>query len=129
MHQLAPTGALSPHLQGLKAALDAAVRIKGLLEMMFDVITDWVHDFICDVEAVDWQGTPTPRTAPATRRVSSAGGRPRAGLWLPGALAWSAVEAGSRARVAAGRWVHSGRLQLLQASGQEPPPCKVPGMP
>ena len=41
-----PSLHLPPSLQGLKAALDAANTIKGLMEMMFDVITDWIHSFI-----------------------------------------------------------------------------------
>ncbi|KAI3425893.1 hypothetical protein D9Q98_007866 [Chlorella vulgaris] len=36
--------------QGLKAALDAAVSIKGLLEMMFEVVSDWIREFIDDIE-------------------------------------------------------------------------------
>jgi hypothetical protein len=37
-------------MQGLKAALDAAVSIKGLLEMMFEVVSDWIREFIDDIE-------------------------------------------------------------------------------
>ncbi|PSC74445.1 MAP kinase phosphatase with leucine-rich repeats 3 [Micractinium conductrix] len=74
--------------RGLKAALDAANTIKGLMEMMFDVITDWIHSFIEDIEEAEaaghghgghgsaHSGAPavTPRSASASRRASSAGG-------------------------------------------------------
>lgn len=74
---------------GLKAALDAAVTIKGLLEMMFDVVTDWITDFLEDIERVEDDSQQqqqngstggggqavTPRSsAPPSRRASSAGG-------------------------------------------------------
>jgi hypothetical protein len=90
-----------PCLQGLKAALDAAVSIKGLLEMMHEVVSDWIEDFIQDIEGGQdpalsvqagaaagggsctataagpgGQHPPgaTPRSsAPPSRRVSSAG--------------------------------------------------------
>ncbi|KAL4436854.1 hypothetical protein ABPG75_003993 [Micractinium tetrahymenae] len=74
--------------RGLKAALDAAVTIKGLLEMMFDVTAGWIDSFLEDIEADDGSGgqgsgghsgpsgppATTPRSASASRRVSSAGG-------------------------------------------------------
>ncbi len=37
--------------QGLCAALEATMRIKGLLEMMFDVLSGWIDQFILDMEA------------------------------------------------------------------------------
>ena len=37
--------------QGLCAALEATMRIKGLLEMMFDVLSGWIDQFISDMEA------------------------------------------------------------------------------
>ncbi|KAL4432560.1 hypothetical protein ABPG77_000497 [Micractinium sp. CCAP 211/92] len=71
--------------RGLKAALDAAVTIKGLLEMMFDVTAGWIDSFLEDIEADDGSssgghatpgGPPatTPRSVSSSRRVSSAGG-------------------------------------------------------
>ena len=37
--------------QGLRAALEATMRIKGLLEMMFDKLSGWIDEFITDMEA------------------------------------------------------------------------------
>ena len=37
--------------QGLRAALEATMRIKGLLEMMFDKLSGWIDEFINDMEA------------------------------------------------------------------------------
>lgn len=37
--------------QGLRAALEATMRIKGLLEMMFDKLSGWIYEFITDMEA------------------------------------------------------------------------------
>ena len=36
--------------QGLLTSLQATLHIKGLLEMMFDVLSGWIDDFIRDME-------------------------------------------------------------------------------
>jgi hypothetical protein len=63
----------------MKAALDAAATIKGLLEMMFEVVSEWIAGFIADIEAEDGSGTPAPaaRSITSSRRASSAGGHGR----------------------------------------------------
>eukprot|EP00887_Chlorella_sp_A99_P007916 scaffold12.g7916.t1 len=57
-------------LLGLKAALESTMTIKGLLEMMYEVISDWILEFLEDIEGADGVNI-TPRPAP--RRISSAG--------------------------------------------------------
>lgn len=37
-------------LQGLRASLEATMGVKGLLEMMFDVLSGWIDEFISDME-------------------------------------------------------------------------------
>jgi hypothetical protein len=37
-------------MQGLRASLEATLHIKGLLEMMFDVLSGWIDEFISDME-------------------------------------------------------------------------------
>jgi hypothetical protein len=37
--------------QGLRASLEATMHVKGLLEMMFDVLSGWINEFISDMEA------------------------------------------------------------------------------
>ena len=36
--------------KGLRASLEATLHIKGLLEMMFDVLSGWIEEFISDME-------------------------------------------------------------------------------
>ena len=60
--------------QGLRGALEAAMRIKGLLEMMFDVLSGWIAEFIADMEA-------RPCLLKKIRM------RVRCG-WVPGGRAW-----------------------------------------
>ena len=36
--------------QGLRASLEATMGVKGLLEMMFDVLSGWIDEFISDME-------------------------------------------------------------------------------
>ncbi len=36
--------------QGLLTSLQATLHIKGLLEMMFDVLSGWIDEFISDME-------------------------------------------------------------------------------
>lgn len=38
--------------QGLLTSLQATLHIKGLLEMMFDVLSGWIDEFIRDMEVV-----------------------------------------------------------------------------
>ena len=37
--------------QGLRGSLEATMHVKGLLEMMFDVLSGWIDEFIFDMEA------------------------------------------------------------------------------
>ena len=36
--------------QGLRGSLEATMHVKGLLEMMFDVLSSWLDEFISDME-------------------------------------------------------------------------------
>ena len=44
-------------LQAMRAGLQGTMRIKGLLEMMFDVLSDWIDAFIEDIEEVEGSET------------------------------------------------------------------------
>ena len=59
-----------PWWQGLKAALGASLTIKGLLEMMFEVVSEWIDGFLADIESGH---SVTPR--PNSRRQSAAAER------------------------------------------------------
>lgn len=51
-------------LQGMRAGLKGTMRIKGLLEMMFEVLSDWIDAFIEDIEeagAGETGGSTTPK--------------------------------------------------------------------
>jgi hypothetical protein len=70
-------------LQGLKAALEAAVSIKGLLEMMFERLSEWINEFIADIEegeggppaaAGSQASTPGPAAQPGGGERSGAAG-------------------------------------------------------
>ncbi|EIE20699.1 hypothetical protein COCSUDRAFT_57268 [Coccomyxa subellipsoidea C-169] len=52
--------------QGLLTSLQATLHIKGLLEMMFDVLSGWIDEFIRDMEDVE-STTEVPGTPPGTR--------------------------------------------------------------
>ncbi|CAL8468092.1 g7631 [Coccomyxa elongata] len=52
--------------QGLLTSLQATLHIKGLLEMMFDVLSGWIDEFISDMEDVETT-TEVPGTPPGTR--------------------------------------------------------------
>ena len=38
--------------QAMRAGLQGTMRVKGLLEMMFEVLSDWIDAFIEDIEEV-----------------------------------------------------------------------------
>lgn len=46
----------------MRAGLQGTMRIKGLLEMMFEVLSDWIDAFIEDIEEVE--GSETGNTTP-----------------------------------------------------------------
>lgn len=39
--------------QAMRAGLQGTMRIKGLLEMMFEVLSDWIDAFIEDIEEAE----------------------------------------------------------------------------
>jgi predicted protein tyrosine phosphatase len=47
-----PSGAVEAFQRGLRRGMEAMMGLKGLLEMMFDVVADWIHDFIEDINGV-----------------------------------------------------------------------------
>ena len=49
--------------QGLRGSLEATMHVKGLLEMMFDVLSGWIDEFISDMEE---RHNAHPRTAPVS---------------------------------------------------------------
>lgn len=49
-------------VQAMRAGLQGTMRIKGLLEMMFEVLSDWIDAFIEDIEEVE--GSETGNTTP-----------------------------------------------------------------
>ena len=49
-------------LQAMRAGLQGTMRIKGLLEMMFEVLSDWIDAFIEDIEEAE--GSETGNTTP-----------------------------------------------------------------
>lgn len=65
--------------------------IKGLLEMMFEVVSEWIDDFLTDIEMCH---NVTPR--PNSRRQSSASGSGSGGgcecAWLAGLLTGSGTQ-------------------------------------
>ena len=54
-----------PHdtMQAMRAGLQGTMRVKGLLEMMFEVLSDWIDAFIEDIEEVEASetGSTTPK--------------------------------------------------------------------
>ena len=48
--------------QAMRAGLQGTMRVKGLLEMMFEVLSDWIDAFIEDIEEVE--GSETGNTTP-----------------------------------------------------------------
>ncbi len=50
-------------MQAMRAGLQGTMRVKGLLEMMFEVLSDWIDAFIEDVEEVEASetGNTTPK--------------------------------------------------------------------
>ncbi len=55
---------------GLRRGLQATEGLKGLLEMMFEVVTEWIDEFIDDIEGIVSSPPVPPNTA---RRIGSAG--------------------------------------------------------
>lgn len=79
-----PSGTLAAFQNGLRQGLDATMRLKGLLEMMFEVVTEWIGEFIEDIEGI---GSPKH----ATRRVNSASATPSAANAAAAAAASAAM--------------------------------------
>ena len=50
--QANPAAAVAAFQLGLRRGLEATMGLKGLLEMMFDVVTDWISEFIDDIEGI-----------------------------------------------------------------------------
>ena len=54
-----------PHdtMQAMRSGLQGTMRVKGLLEMMFEVLSDWIDAFIEDIEEVEASetGSTTPK--------------------------------------------------------------------
>ncbi len=50
-------------MQAMRAGLQGTMRVKGLLEMMFEVLSDWIDAFIEDIEEVEASetGSTTPK--------------------------------------------------------------------
>ncbi len=78
-----------PHdtMQAMRAGLQGTMRVKGLLEMMFEVLSDWIDAFIEDIEEVEASetGSTTPKGSLSPRdgrgepiHISS-----RSQTWLP----------------------------------------------
>jgi len=74
-------------MQAMRAGLQGTMRVKGLLEMMFEVLSDWIDAFIEDIEEVEASetGSTTPKGSLSPRdgrgkpiHVSS-----RRQTWLP----------------------------------------------
>ena len=65
-------------LQAMRAGLQGTMRIKGLLEMMFEVLSDWIDAFIEDIEEVEGSetGNTTPKGSISPR---DSRGKPRSG--------------------------------------------------
>lgn len=69
--------AVAAFTDGLAAGLTAIIDIKGLLEMMFDVVGTWIDDFLADVESTtDIVITPPPPIPTTARRSMADGGGP-----------------------------------------------------
>ena len=66
--QALTSNSLFVRLQEVRASLQASLRVKGLLEMMFEVLSNWIDAFIEDVEEVEegeaGRGTPEGATTP-----------------------------------------------------------------
>lgn len=50
-------------MQAMRSGLQGTMRVKGLLEMMFEVLSDWIDAFIEDIEEVEAgeTGNTTPK--------------------------------------------------------------------
>ncbi len=72
-------------LQEVRASLQASLRVKGLLEMMFEVLSNWIDAFIEDVEEVEEgeAGRTTPEGATTPRGSGGAGTSPASSGPLP----------------------------------------------
>jgi len=78
-----------PHdtMQAMRAGLQGTMRVKGLLEMMFEVLSDWIDAFIEDIEEVEASetGSTTPKgsLSPRDGRGEPMHRRSRRQTWLP----------------------------------------------
>eukprot|EP00891_Asterochloris_glomerata_P005709 jgi/Astpho2/5709/Aster-02947 len=72
-------------LEEVRASLQASLRVKGLLEMMFEVLSNWIDAFIEDVEEVEEgeAGRTTPEGATTPRGSGGAGTSPASSGPLP----------------------------------------------
>jgi atypical dual specificity phosphatase len=64
------SAAVEAFQNGLRRGLQATDGLKGLLEMMFEVVTEWIDEFIDDIEGIASTPSVPPNTA---RRIGSAG--------------------------------------------------------
>ena len=77
--------ASSLQVQEVRASLQASLRVKGLLEMMFEVLSNWIDAFIEDVEEAEEgeAGRATPEGATTPRGSGGAGTSPASSGPLP----------------------------------------------
>jgi len=64
------SAAVEAFQNGLRRGLQATEGLKGLLEMMFEVVTEWIDEFIDDIEGI----ASTPPVPPNTARRIGSGG-------------------------------------------------------
>ncbi len=64
------SAAVKAFQNGLRRGLQSTEGLKGLLEMMFEVVTEWIDEFIDDIEGIASTPPVPPNTA---RRIGSAG--------------------------------------------------------
>ena len=76
---------LSLQVQEVRASLQASLRVKGLLEMMFEVLSNWIDAFIEDVEEAEEgeAGRATPEGATTPRGSGGPGTSPASSGPLP----------------------------------------------
>lgn len=79
--------------RGLQAGLTATATIKGLLEMMFDVVGKWIDDFLQDIETTI-ATTPRPSTGAGGLGVDGSNSNSNSGGGMSG-LAYTATTTNS----------------------------------
>ena len=58
-------------MQGFKEALKAVLGVIGLMEMMFDVLSAWIEDFLADIDQLESDSpSDTPGSLPGSAQVS-----------------------------------------------------------